>query len=131
MPRKHLLTSAAAGLLTLFAAGASSAQSQDQTTSLEEIVVTGEKADRSLQDTPTSVRGVSMLRNVTRSAAGTGAGATAASCIAQTGVAPPSRAAAIAAGAMRFLIAFPERPGSEGFADAGVPPAPPVGVHAA
>lgn len=67
MSRKYLLTSAAAGLLGLFAAEAASAQSQDKTASLEEIVVTGEKTNRSLQDTPTSV-GVVTSRRVEQEA---------------------------------------------------------------
>jgi len=60
MSRNRLLTSSAALLVVVASGGAAVAQTRDQTqgqtTSLEEIIVTGEKTDRSLQDTPTSVR---------------------------------------------------------------------------
>lgn len=55
MFRNQLLASSAAGVLTLTVAGVSHAQSIEQAFMVEEIVVTGEKTDRSLQDTPASV----------------------------------------------------------------------------
>lgn len=68
MSRAHMLTSSAVGLVaTIALAGAAHAQTQEQPTSLEEIIVTGEKTDRSLQDTPTSV-GVVTARRVEQEA---------------------------------------------------------------
>ncbi len=61
------MTSSSAGLVILLAAGSAAAQTQDQPTSVEDIVVTGEKTDRSLQDTPTSV-GVVTSRRVEQEA---------------------------------------------------------------
>lgn len=77
MLRYCLLTTTAVALCALFAAPAAKAQDQaqnlaenpgqNQTTSLEEIIVTGEKTDRSLQDTPTSV-GVVTARRIEQEA---------------------------------------------------------------
>lgn len=76
MLRIRLLASSAAGVLTLFAAGAATAQAVvdaqsipdgGQTTTVEEVIVTGEKANRSLQDTPASV-GVTTARRVEQEA---------------------------------------------------------------
>nr|WP_316626945.1 TonB-dependent receptor plug domain-containing protein [uncultured Brevundimonas sp.] len=58
---------AGVGLAALLTAGSASAQSQSEATALEEIIVTGEKTDRALQDTPTSV-GVTTARRIEREA---------------------------------------------------------------
>ena len=73
MARFHLLASSAVSVLTLLAAGTASAQavnvqiSNDQATTVDEIIVTGEKTNRSLQDTPASV-GVTTARRVEQEA---------------------------------------------------------------
>lgn len=73
MSRFHLLGSSAVSVLTLLAAGTASAQavhvqiSNDQATTVDEIIVTGEKTNRSLQETPASV-GVTTARRVEQEA---------------------------------------------------------------
>jgi iron complex outermembrane receptor protein len=79
MVRNRLLASCAAAAFTLFAAGAAAAQAvpeiqtiEDPTgpggpATLDEIVVTGEKTNRSLQETPASV-GVTTARRVEQEA---------------------------------------------------------------
>ncbi|MFN3778684.1 MAG: TonB-dependent receptor [Brevundimonas aurantiaca] len=66
MSRLHLLASTAVAVLALSPLGAR-AQTVDHTTTLDEVVVTGEKTDRSLQDTPTSV-GVVTARRINQEA---------------------------------------------------------------
>ncbi|MCC7268308.1 MAG: TonB-dependent receptor [Caulobacteraceae bacterium] len=52
----------AAGAVALLACSSAQAQGDDEGATVEELVVTGEKAERSLQDTPTSVAVISAKR---------------------------------------------------------------------